>query len=127
MYAQVHFERDDLTLMLLEEDLSKTVRRLLTTKEARQVLEELKQCDGAYDKSWKSRAETDRKALEQGDPLECGKVFKRLSRLAAKSDLRQQDRQHLAQSLELLSEELAHSLGKTPSQARELISEAGAA
>ncbi len=125
-YAQVYFKRDDLTMMLLEQDLAKSVRRLLTASEARQILDQLRQWDGSVDKQWKSRADSIRKAMEQGDPFEYAKVFKGLSRLAAESDLRQQDREHLAQSLEFLTEELALSLGKTSAQARDLISEAGA-
>ncbi len=125
-YAQVYFKRDALTMMMLEQDLDKTVRRLLSTTKARQVLKELRTWDGELDEHWKSRAEAIQKAMEQGDPFEYARVFKGLSRLAAKSELRPQDREYLNQSLELLTEELALALGKTPRQARELIHEAGA-
>jgi RNA polymerase-interacting CarD/CdnL/TRCF family regulator len=125
-YAQVYFRRDDLTMMLLEHDLSKSVRRLLTAREAGKVLDSLRQWNGSLNKQWKAREDDIRKAMEQGDPYEYAKVYKGLTRLAAKSDLRPQDRQLLNQSLDLLTEELALSLGKTSAQTRKLISEAGA-
>jgi RNA polymerase-interacting CarD/CdnL/TRCF family regulator len=50
-----------------------------------------------------------------------------LSRLEAEGTLRNTDRAHLNQSLELLVEEIAHALGETPEQARMQIARAGEA
>jgi len=44
-----------------------------------------------------------------------------LSQLESEGTLLASDRAHLNQSLELLSEELANALNKTPAQARKLI------
>jgi len=123
-YAQVYFERDGLTMMLLQRDLAKAVRRLISKGKARKVLEHMKKWDGPVDRQWKSRAAANQVAIEQGDPFEYAKVVKSLSKLQASSELRQQDRNHLQQSLDFLTEELAHSLGEPPDKTRHRITEA---
>jgi len=123
-YAQIHFEREDLTMILLEQDMATIVRRVLSAKEAGQVLDLLEQWDGAAKKQWKDRANANQAALSGGDPFEYAKVLKGLRRLEAERELRPQDRAHLNQSFDFLTEELAFSLGKTPGQVRSLISKA---
>ena len=113
--------------MMLERNLEKSVRRLLTAKEARLVLEQITEWKGPVDKEWKSRADANQAAIKRGDPLEYAKVFKGLKKLEAKADLRPQDRAHLNQTMDFLAEEIAFSLDKTQEQARNLISEASRA
>lgn len=123
-YAEVFFARDKLTLTVLEKDLKKTVREPISAKQAKRLLEELRQWSGKPSSQWKTRANAHQAALDRGDPFEYAKVFKGLSQLEAEGALRAQDRAHLNQSLDLLTEELAHSLGKTSEQARNLLAQA---
>ncbi len=112
-------------MILPRQNLSKTFRPLISTQEARKILNELEHWDGSADKQWKARAENNQAAIDRGDPLEYARVFKSLSKLEVEGDLRPRDRAHLNQSLEFLTEELSKSLGKTPQQARNLISKVG--
>jgi len=122
-YAELYFERHNLKLTILKEDVPNTVRSLISSKEAKQLLEDLKSFDGKVSKQWKARANKHQAAIDRGDPFEYGKVFKSLSKLEEQDGLRAQDKQHLAQSLELLTEELACSLRKSPEQARKMLAE----
>jgi CarD family transcriptional regulator len=117
----LYFEREDLTLTLLKDDLPEAVRTLISANKARQLLKELKQWAGKPSKQWKARANTHQAAIDSGDPFEYAKVFKELSQLDADETLRAGDRAHYKQSEELLVEELANSLGKTRRQARKLL------
>ena len=124
-YAQLYFEREELTLTVLAKDASETVRTLITAEEAKSLLDRIKGWKGSPKKQWKARADAHRIAIESGDPLEYAKVVKGLSRMQSKDGpLRQQDRAHLKQSMELLTEELARALKKRPRQAERLILDA---
>lgn len=125
-YAQLYFEREDLTLIVLADGISDTIRQLISAEEAQKVLDRLKGWSGQPKKQWKARADAHQSAIESGDPFECGKVFKGLNALESKGNLRQRDRTHLKQSLELLTEEMARALETRPSRARKLIVEAAA-
>lgn len=100
-----------------------TVRSLISNKEAKQLLKEIKSYDGKVSKQWKARANAHQAAIDRGDPFEYAKVYKGLVKLEEKDGLRAQDKAHLAQSLDLLAEELACSLRKSPEQARKLLAE----
>lgn len=123
-YAQLYFEREDLTLTVLEKDVSDTIRTVISADEAKSLLDQIKRWNGSPKKQWKARADAHRIAIDSGDPLEYGKVVKGLSQMQEDSPLRQQDRAHLKQSMELLTEELARALKKRPRQAEKLIIEA---
>ena len=87
----------------------------------------MKQWDGRVSKQWKARANAHQAAIDRGDPFEYAKVYKGLSKLETQEGLRAQDKAHLAQSLDLLTEELACSLRKTPEQTRRMLAKIGAA
>ena len=123
-YAQLYFEREELTLTLLAKDVSDTIRTVITADEAENLLDSIKDWNGAPKKQWKARADAHQAAIESGDPLECAKVLKGLNRLQSEGPLRQQDRAHLKQSMELLTDELARALKKRRPQARKLLIEA---
>lgn len=111
--------------MLLREDVSKTVRSLISAEESKELLEQLKQWNGSVNKQWKSRADKHKAALDSGNPFKYSLVLKGLSRMEHQGEaLRHGDRQHLQQSQELLVEEIGRSLGKTPRQANQLLAEA---
>lgn len=123
----MYFERDDLTLTLLEEDVPTTIRDLLTKKESQELLTHLKEWDGKAKSQWKARADKHQAAIDGGDPFEYAKVVKELSRMEAEGTLRPRDKGHLNQCMELLVEEVSRTLKKTPDQARKLIEKAAAA
>jgi len=109
---------------MLAKDITHTIRALITADEAHRLLGRIRSWDGAPKKQWKARADAHQAAIESGDPLECAKVAKGLSLMQSESPLRQQDRAHLKQSMELLTEELARALKKRRAQARRLLTEA---
>lgn len=99
------------------------MRSLISNKDAKRLLEEIKTWNGKVSKQWKARANAHQAAIDRGDPFEYAKVFKGLSKLEEEDGLRAQDKAHLAQSLDLLTEELACSLRKSPEQARKMLTE----
>lgn len=111
---------------MLADDVAENFRKLISAEEAEKILDRLKRWSGKPKAQWKARADAHQSALESGDPFECAKVFKGLNELEAKGSLRQQDRMHLKQSLELLTEEMARALKTRPSRASKLIFEAAA-
>ena len=121
----MYFKRDGLTLMLRKQDLATTVRKPIDASGAKQLLDHLEKWNGNVSSEWKARANANQVAMERGDPFGYAEVYKGLSRLEAKGALRTTDREHLNQSLDLLAEELANALGKTPEQARSQIAETG--
>lgn len=124
-YVTLYFKRENLRLMLLEDDVPKTVRGLISPEESEQLLEQLKQWSGSVNKQWKARADKHQAALDSGNPYRYGQVLKSLSQMESEGEtLRHGDRQHLLQSQELLVEEIGRSLGKTPQQANQLLAAA---
>lgn len=123
-YAELYFEREDLTLTLLKDDVTDSVRKLISSTKARQLLKELKDWNGKPSKQWKARANAHQVAIESGDPFAYAKVFKELCQLESKETLRAGDRAHLKQTEELLVEELANSLGKSRHQAQGMLEKA---
>lgn len=123
-YAELYFEREDLTLTLRKDDMPEEVRTLISANKARKLLKELKEWDGKPKRQWKARANAHQAAIDSGDPFAYAKAFKELSLLHAEDSLRAGDRAHYKQAEELLVEELANSLGKTRSQARVLLDKA---
>jgi len=121
VYAQLYFERDGLTLILLEKDVPSMVRSLITPAEAKKLLNQISNWKGEAKEQWKARAEAHQASIDGGDPFECAKVLKELSKMAADGTLRPRDKSNLDQSMNLLCEELSRALDKTTAQARKLI------
>jgi RNA polymerase-interacting CarD/CdnL/TRCF family regulator len=122
-YAELYFERHNLKLTILKDDVPNTVRSLISNKEAKRLLEEIKSYDGKVSKQWKARANAHQAAIDRGDPFEYAKVYKGLTKLEEKDGLRAQDKAHLAQSLDLLTEELSCSLRKSREQTRKMLAD----
>lgn len=123
-YVQLYFERDELLMTLLEDDLPGTVRGLISSEEARQLLAQISTWKGKPATQWKTRANAHQAAIDSGDPFEYFKVLKGLAHLENGGSLRLCDREHLNKSLNLLIEEFACALKKSPRQARKLINQA---
>ncbi|MBT8052751.1 MAG: hypothetical protein HKN57_01440 [Xanthomonadales bacterium] len=117
-YAKVYFKREELTLMLREQDLAETVRKPIDASEAKKLLNHLESWNGKVRAGWKARANANQMALEGGNPFDYAEVYAELRKLEADGSLRAADRQHMNKSLDLLVEELSNALGKTPEQAR---------
>ena len=124
-FAQLYFKREGLTLMLRKKDLDKTVRNPIGAQEAKELLEHLETCKVSMSKQWKARANANQAAMERGDPFGYVEIYKGLRQLEEEGTLRASDRTHLHQSLDFLTEEVANALGKTPDQARKLITRGG--
>lgn len=123
-YAELYFERENLTLTLLRDDLPDAVRLVISANKARQLLKEIRQWSGTPSKQWKARANAHQAAIESGNPFEYAKVFKELHQLGMEETLRSGDRSNFKHTEELLVEELANSLGKTQNKAQELLRQA---
>jgi RNA polymerase-interacting CarD/CdnL/TRCF family regulator len=121
------FDRVGLALILRKVDLAETVRVPIDRKKAKQLLEHIRNWDGKARKEWKARALVHQSVMDEGDPFGYVDVYRGLSQLESEGALRATDREHLKHSLELLVEELAYVLGRTPDQAREQIIKAAAA
>ena len=116
-YAQLYFERDELTMTMLEENLPEAVRRVISPEEANDLLEQLSAWNGKSTRQWKARANAHQNALDSGNPFEYAKVLKSLAQIENEGPLRTSDREHFNRSLYLLTEELACALKKSLSQA----------
>jgi RNA polymerase-interacting CarD/CdnL/TRCF family regulator len=123
-YAQLYFESDELTLTLLEVDLSNVIRNLISSEQALELLEQLKAWKVKVSAQWKARADAHQTAIDGGDPFEYAKVVKGLMHMEESGTLRPGDRAHLNKSLELLTAELAFALKKPRSQVSKLIDQA---
>lgn len=121
---QMYFARDQLTVTVLESDLSGVVRDLITAEQAKDLLGQVKAWKSKPESKWKVRANANQAALDSGDPFRYVKVAKNLAQLDNEGTLRLCDKQHFNQSLNLLTEELAAALKKSPQQARKLIDQA---
>ena len=123
-YAQLYFERDGLTMTMLEVDLPSVVRRVISPDEAEDLLDQLSAWNGKSAAQWKARANAHQAAIDSGDPFEYVKVLKGLTHLESQGTLRTCDREHLNRSLYLIREELACALNKSPRQVGKLIDRA---
>ena len=118
-FAKVYFKREELTLLLREQDLDETVRKPISASEAKKLISHLESWDGKVRAGWKARANANQMALEGGNPFDYVEVYAGLRKLEADGALRAADRQHMNKSLDLLVEELSNALGNTPEQARQ--------
>ncbi len=123
-YVELYFERDDLTMTVLKDDLPGVVRNLISPEEARVLLDEITAWNGRPEAQWKARANTHQAAIDSGDPFEYVKVLKELVDLDNRGALGSCDRRHMSTTFSLLTEELAFALKKSPRQARRLLEQA---
>jgi CarD family transcriptional regulator len=123
-YVELYFQREKMTLTLLESDLSDFSRPLISQEEAYDLLDQVKGWDGKAKTQWKQRSNAHQAAIESGQPFECAKVIKALAQMREENSLRPCDLAHLNKSSELLTDELACTLNKPVSQAQKLISQA---
>ena len=121
-FAKLFFKRDGLTLLVRRQDLSESVRSIISAKEARDVLDHLKSCKPKMSTHWKSRTNKNEAAIEDGEPEKLATVYKGLVTMQAKGQsLRAADRKHLQASFDLLCEELAAALGEPRSEVERMV------
>lgn len=118
-FAKLFFERDEITLILREQDLEETVREPIKKREAMKVIEHLESWSGKVSESWKARANAHQAKIDDGDPFALAEVYKTLARRREDDALSAADRKHLSRCEEFLSEELAVALNKSPAEALE--------
>ena len=123
-YVQLYFERDELTMTVLEEELPDVVRSLISFEEAEELLGQMSAWNGKPNEKWKARANAHQAALESGDPFEYVKVLKELTYLERQGELGLRDREHLSKSLYLITDELACAMKKSPRNVRRLLCQA---
>lgn len=118
-FAKLFFPRNKMTMLVREEDLGDSVRRPITKKTAREVLDHIGTWEGRVSDQWKTREGTLQAKLDDGDPFALAEVYKTL-RLRQEADtLSAADRRQLGQSESRLSEELAMAFGHAPEKALE--------
>lgn len=116
-FAKIEFPRDDMTLMVRERDLDETLRKPMTKKKARAVLEHIADWNAPVSEQWKARANAHQEKLDDADPFALAEVYKALSLRQQADKLSAADRRQLAQSQEQLTEEIAMALGQTENKA----------
>lgn len=107
------FERDEITLILREEDLAETIRKPIARQQAKKVLEHIEVWEDTTSDQWKARSNTNEAKLNDGDPFALAEVFKSLCLRRESDTLSAADRSHLSQAERFLTEELAVALGKS--------------
>lgn len=123
-FAEIHFQTDQLKLILREHDLEDTIHPPIRETRALKLLAHLKSWQGSVSSSWKVRANAHQKKLDEGDPKGIAEVYKSLITQEQKGKLSAADRNHMEKSLRFLTEMLAIALDQPVSQARGKIEEA---
>ena len=72
------FPRNEMTMLVREEDLGDSIRKPIAKKTARLVLEHIDQFQETVSEQWKTRANAFQVKLDNGDPFELAEVYKTL-------------------------------------------------
>jgi RNA polymerase-interacting CarD/CdnL/TRCF family regulator len=107
------FPRDDITVMVRENDLAETIRKPIAKSEARKVLAHIDDWQESESEQWKARANAQQLKLDDGNPFGLAEVYKTLSQRMEADKLSAADRRQLSQSEQSLSEELAMALNQS--------------
>ena len=121
-FAKMFFPRDEMTMMIREQDLEVLVRKPIARQVAQKVLAHLSEWQGKVSEQWKTRANKHQAKLDDGDPFALAEVYKALSLRDEDDRLSAADRRHLSQSELQLSEELALALGQSEDRVRRTLS-----
>jgi RNA polymerase-interacting CarD/CdnL/TRCF family regulator len=109
-FAKLFFPRDDMILMIRENDLEETIRKPILESEARKVLQHIGSWEESESEQWKVRANAQQNKLDAGNPFALAEVYKTLSLRMKAETMSAADRRQLSQSEQCLSEELAAAL-----------------
>jgi RNA polymerase-interacting CarD/CdnL/TRCF family regulator len=109
-FAKLFFPRENLIMMIREDELPQVIRKPIKPAEAKKVLAHISDWKGSSSDSWKVRANAMQKKLDKGDPFGLAEVYKTLVLRQRADTLSGADRRQLIQSERCLSEELAAAL-----------------
>jgi len=104
------FPREDITMMVRENDLADTIRKPIKKSEARKVLDHIGSWRESESEQWKARANAQQEKLDDGNPFGLAEVYKTLSLRMESDKLSAADRRQLGQSEQRLAEELSMAL-----------------
>lgn len=123
-FAEIHFQTDELKLILREDALQEAICPPIREQRARKLLKHLTTWEGEVSSSWKARANAHQKKLDEGDPQGIAEVYKDLTAQEQNGKLSAADRKHMKKSQRFLTEVLAIALDVSLTQARGKITEA---
>ncbi len=106
------FPRDEITVMVRENDLAETIRKPIAKSEARKVLAHIGDWKESESEQWKARANAQQSKLDNGDPFGLAEVYKTLSLRMESDKLSAADRRQLSESEQSLAEELSMALSQ---------------
>ncbi len=112
------FPREDLIMMVRENDLADTIRKPIQKSEAHKVLAHIGDWSESESDQWKVRANAQQQKLDDGDPFALAEVYKTLSMRREADSLSGADRRQLGQSEKVLAEELAIALEQSVDRIR---------
>lgn len=115
-FAKLFFQRNEMVMMIREEDLEATVRRPIAKKTAVEVFEHIGSWKESVSDEWKPRAAALQKKLDDGSPFALAEVYKTLSLRQKADKLSAADRRQLDQSEARLCEELAMAFGRAEAE-----------
>lgn len=115
-FAKLFFPRDNITMMIRENDLPDVIRKPMEKTEAEKVLSHIGAWSESVSDSWKVRANAQQRKLDEGTPFALAEVYKTLSIRQVSDSLSAADRRQLSQSEQCLSEELAIALDQPVSK-----------
>ena len=98
--------------MVRESELADLIRKPIEESEAQKVLAHIGEWDGSTSEDWKTRANMQKRKLDNGNPFSLAEVYKAMVVRKEAGTLSGADRNHLSQSEQCLSEELAAALNK---------------
>lgn len=110
-FAVLHFPEENLELMLKLNGSTEELRPVMDREEAEETLEYLSDWDGKLAANWKKRRRANKERIYSGEVEQLCHVLKGLAKLSKRRDLTKGDQRQYDRSLNLLSQELAHSLG----------------
>ena len=109
-FAKLFFPREDLVMMIRENEIGDIIRKPIEKSEAQKVLAHIGEWNGSASDEWKTRANAQQRKLDDGDPFALAEVYKTLILRQKADTLSGADRRQLSQSEQCLSEELAAAL-----------------
>ena len=111
-FAKLFFPREEMVMMIGENELHEHIRKPIQKSEAKKVLEHISEWSELESDQWKARANAQQAKLDDGNPIAIAEVYKTLSRRMADDKLSAADRRQLSQAEERLIEELSMAMGQ---------------
>jgi len=117
-FAQLFFPRNEITMLVREQDLGDSVRKPIAKQTATKVLAHIDEWNETVSEQWKTRANALQIKLDNGDPFGLAEVYKTLILRQKADTLSAADRRQLGQAEARLSEELAMAFDESKEDVR---------